>query len=71
MRNLSAIEIKCPSVTYAIKAKDYLNRNRYKVKVKRINDAIKGCSYLLFVYTDRSAEYIVSLLQHNGIKVSL
>ncbi|MBE6903622.1 MAG: hypothetical protein E7480_03340 [Ruminococcaceae bacterium] len=71
MKNLSAIEIKCQSVTYAIKAKNFLNKNRYKVKVKRINDAVKGCSYLLYVYTDQSAEYILSLLQHNGINASL
>lgn len=60
--------IATESITYAIKARDLLRRNNYRVRIeKNTGKTQKGCGYLVAV--DKNCQSAVILLKNAGIKV--
>ena len=59
--------IAIESITYAIKARDILRRNNYRVRVEKGGANRKGCVYSLIV--EGNCETAVNILKANGIKI--
>ncbi len=60
--------IELESITNAIKARDLLKKNKFRVKIeKSVGGNKKGCSYS--VITDRECSNAVTVLQTAGIKI--
>lgn len=62
-------EVLTGSITYAVKAKEILNRNGFKAYMGRKKDKTKsGCGY--FVSFDGDAEKAKKILEENNVKFS-
>ena len=60
--------IQVGTVTYAIKGRDLLRKNGFKVKIERKTDEkAYGCGYAISLEGDKSEA--VKLLRDNGVKI--
>ncbi len=61
--------VKVGSVTYAVKGKDLLLRNGFRVYLTRDTNPKmgEGCGYLLYV--DGNVNAALSILKKNGVKI--
>lgn len=60
--------IEVASITYAIKARDLLRKNKFKVYVEKSTGRMKkGCEYSVIV--DRDCDGAVRILKNAGIKI--
>ena len=60
--------IELTSITYAIKARDLLRKNKFRVTVeKSTGKTKKGCAYSVAV--DRDCRTAANLLENAGIKI--
>jgi len=61
-----AIELK--SITYAIKARDLLKKNKIRATIEKLNGKHKkGCGY--FIVLNEKCSVATELLERNGIEI--
>lgn len=60
--------IELESITHAMKARDLLRKNKFKVRIeKSVGRQKKGCAYS--VITDRSCQSAMDILKAAGIRI--